>query len=307
MAITKLLNIKYPILQGAMAHISYAPLVAAVSNAGGLGIIASGGMTKKDLKNEITKCKSLTNKPFGVNLMLMDPNCDDLVKVILEEKVKVVTTGAGSPECYLKSFKKNGIIVIPVISKLKHAIKMEKLGVDALIVEGSEAGGHIGETSTMVLIPEIAKKINIPIIAAGGICDEYGLLASIALGASGIQMGTRFLASLECPVHINYKKSVINATDDSTVVIFKKIGSPVRCLKNNLTDQYFILEQSQESPDKIRELATGALKRAAHEGDIINGSLMCGQIASNIDEILPVKEIVQNIMNNYAKLISKLK
>ncbi|MDD2238320.1 MAG: DUF561 domain-containing protein [Bacilli bacterium] len=307
MKITELLNIKYPILQGAMAHISYAPLVSAVSNAGGLGIIASGGMTKDDLKNEIIKCKNLTNNPFGVNLMLMEKNCDDLVKIIIEEKVQVVTTGAGSPERYLEAFKKANIIVIPVVSKLKHAIKMEKLGVDAIIVEGSEAGGHIGETSSMVLIPEITKHINIPVIAAGGICDESGLLAAIALGASGIQMGTRFLASHECPAHINYKNAIINAKEDATVIIFKNIGAPVRCLKNNLTDQYFELEKKQEPVEKLKELTTGALKKAAQKGDALNGSLMCGQVASNIDEIQSVNDIIQNIMNNYTKLLSEIK
>ena len=307
MKITKLLNIKYPILQGAMAHISYAPLVSAVSNSGGLGIIASGGMTKEEFKNEIIKCKKLTNKPFGVNLMLMEKNCDDLVKVILDEKVKVVTTGAGSPERYLEAFKKANIIVIPVVSKLKHAIKMEKLGVDAIIVEGSEAGGHIGETSSIVLIPEIAKHVNIPIIAAGGICDEHGLLAFNALGASGIQMGTRFLASHECPAHMNYKNAIISAKEDSTVVIFKNIGTPVRCLKNNLTDKYFESEKKPQSLDKFKKLAIGALKRAAQDGDILNGSLMCGEIASNINEILSVNDIIQNIMTNYTKLLSEIK
>ncbi|MDD2409649.1 MAG: DUF561 domain-containing protein [Bacilli bacterium] len=307
MKITELLNIKYPILQGAMAHISYAPLVSAVSNAGGLGIIASGGMTKDELKKEIIKCKNLTDQPFGVNLMLMEKNCDDLVKVILEEKVKIITTGAGSPERYLETFKKAEIIVIPVVSKLKHAIKMEKLGVDAIIVEGSEAGGHIGETSSMVLIPEISKHINIPIIAAGGICDENGLLASIALGASGIQMGTRFLASHECPAHINYKNAIINAKEDSTVVICKNTGTPVRCLKNNLTDKYFAIEKTPKSLEKFKKLTIGALKRAVQEGDTLNGSLMCGQIASNINEILSVNDIIQNIMNNYTKLLSKIK
>lgn len=306
MKINKLLNIKYPIIQGAMAHIALAPLAAAVSNAGGLGIIASGGMTKEMLRDEIRKCKSLTDNPFGVNLMLMAENCDELVQVIIEEGVKVVTTGAGSPERYIETFKKEKIFVIPVVATVKHAIKMDKLGVDAIIVEGTEAGGHIGEMTTMALLPQVVDVASIPVIAAGGIYDGRGLVASYALGASGIQMGTRFVATYECPAHDNYKKAIIEAHDNATVVTGRNIGVPVRCLKNTMTDNYINLEKEGSSKEEIEHLTMGALRKAVKDGDIDNGSVMAGQNVSGINEMMHVDELIQQIINQATETINNL-
>ena len=230
--ICKLLDIKYPIIQGAMANIADAELASSVSNAGGLGIIASGGMSADELREEIKKCKKLTDKPFGVNLMLKAPNKDELIKVVMEEKPTVVTTGAGSPKDFIGEFKKLGIKVIPVIASVKHAVKMESLGADALIAEGTEAGGHIGENSTLPLVQSVVASVNIPVVAAGGIYDGKGLAAMLLLGASGVQMGTRFLLSTDCNIDKNYKEAIKNATE--TVVTGRNIGIPVRCLPNKM-------------------------------------------------------------------------
>ncbi len=306
MTIEKLLNIKYPIIQGAMAYISLSPLVGAVSNAGGLGIIASGGMNASLLRNEIHKCKSLTNNTFGVNLMMMADNIDELVEVVIEEGIKIVTTGAGSPEKYLPSFKKAGIITIPVVATLKQALKMNKLGVDAIIVEGMEAGGHIGELTTMGLLPQVVDAVSVPVIAAGGIYDGRGVVAAYALGAKGVQMGTRFIATTECSVHENYKQAIINARDNATTVTGKNIGIPVRSLKNTLTENYAKLENNCNSKDEMEKLMAGSLRKAAQDGDIDNGSVMAGQNVSAINKVLPVAELIEQIMNETKNVIKKL-
>lgn len=241
MNIEKLLGIKYPIICGAMARIADATLAAAVSNAGGLGIIAGGGLSKEELKAEIRKCKELTSNPFGVNIMLMASNKDELANLLIEEKVSVVTTGAGSPEAYIKMWKEAGIKVIPVIASVKHAKKMEALGVDAVVAEGTEAGGHIGSTTTMCLIPQVVDAVSIPVIAAGGIADGRGMRAVEILGAAGVQIGTRFLATKECKIAQAYKEEVIKANDTDTRVIGLSIASPIRNLKNEMTEKYLSL------------------------------------------------------------------
>jgi len=274
MSITKLLQIQYPIFQGAMAQISHYQLAAAVSEAGGLGIIASGGMTGEQLREEIRELRKLTDKPFGVNIMLMMKNIKDIVTVIIEEKVPVVTTGAGTPKHIMPYLKEAGIKVIPVIASVKHAQKMQELGVDAVIAEGSEAGGHIGETNTMALIPQIVDAVTIPVIAAGGVADGRGLAAAIALGAQGVQMGTVFLASEECPIS----------------------PAPVRCIRNEMTDHYIELEQKGTNREELEEITIGSLSKAVYEGDTVHGSMMSGQIAGLVKDIKPCKAILESIV-----------
>lgn len=298
MNIEKLLGTKYPIIQGAMARIADAVLAAAVSNAGGLGIIAGGGLTKDELRTEIRKCKELTNKPFGVNIMLMASNKDELANLLVEEKVSVVTTGAGSPEMYIKMWKEAGIKVIPVIASVKHAKKMEALGVDAIVAEGTEAGGHIGSTTTMCLIPQIVDAVSIPVIAAGGIADGRGMRAVEILGASGVQIGTRFLATEECKIAQVYKDAIIKANDTDTRVLGLSIASPIRNLKNEMTEKYLELEHIGTSKEELDKLTFGALKKAV-EGDITSGSMMSGQIAGMIHDIKSVKAVIEDLMSQY--------
>lgn len=292
--ICKLLNIKYPIIQGAMAHIADSTLAASVSNAGGLGIIASGGMSADTLREEIKKCKILTNKPFGVNLMLMAPNKDELIKVVLEEKPSVVTTGAGSPKDFIEDFKHAGIKVIPVIASVKHAKKMEELKADAVIAEGTEAGGHIGEISTLPLVQAVIKNVNIPVIAAGGIYNGKGLASMLLLGASGVQMGTRFVLSKECNVHENYKKAFING--EETVVTGRSFGTPVRNLPNKMTEEFIKLEKSNAPKEEVEHLTLGSLGKAVN-GDVTNGSVMAGQIVSLVNKEQTSHEIIEEIIN----------
>ena len=243
MTITKLLGIKYPIFQGAMAQIARYQLVSAVSNAGALGILASGGVSPEELRKEIQQCKELTDKPFAVNLMLMMPNIDEIIDVVIEEGVKIVTTGAGTPRKFMPRLKEAGIKVIPVIPSVKAAVKMEELGCDAVVVEGMEAGGHVGTSTTMALLPQVTSAVNIPVIAAGGIADGRGIAAAYCLGASGVQMGTVFLASEECPVADTYKNMILEAVDTSTTLTGEKFGAPVRGIKNELTKKYHELEE----------------------------------------------------------------
>lgn len=301
MSIEKLLGIQYPIMQGAMARIANATLAAAVSNAGGLGIIAGGGLSKDELSLEIRKCKELTSKPFGVNIMLMAPNSEELAHLLVEEKVPVVTTGAGSPEPYIKMWKEAGIKVIPVIASVKHAKKMEALGADAVVAEGMEAGGHIGSITTMCLIPQIVNAVSIPVIAAGGIADGRAMAAVEILGASGVQIGTRFLATTESPIADSYKQCLIEAKDTDTVVTGMSIGSPVRNLKNKMTDEYIKLEKNGASKEALETFTLGSLKKAV-EGDIEYGSMMAGQIVGMIHEIKTVKEVIEDLMNEYQRV-----
>ena len=297
MVITKLLGIKYPVFQGGMAQIARHELASAVSNAGGLGIIASGGMSIEQIREEIVNCKKHTDKPFAVNLMLMMHNIDEIIDVVIEEGVGIVTTGAGTPRKYMPKLKEAGIKVIPVIPSVKAAKKMEELGCDAVVVEGMEAGGHVGESTTMALLPQVTSAVNIPVIAAGGIADGRGVAAAYCLGASGVQMGTVFLATEECPISDNYKNVILEAVDTSTTLTGTKFGAPVRGIKNELTKRYHELE----------ELTLGSLRRAAYEGDVENGSIMSGQIAGLVNEIRPVKDVIEGIFEEAQKVLEETK
>ncbi|EAG7220137.1 DUF561 domain-containing protein, partial [Listeria monocytogenes] len=296
MSLTEMLQIKYPILQGAMAQIATYELASAVSNAGGLGIIASGGMSADALREQIRLCKEKTTKPFAVNIMLMMPNCPELVDVIIEEDVRVVTTGAGTPKPFMEKFKAAGIKVIAVIPSVKIAQKMEKIGVDAVVAEGTEAGGHVGETTTMALVRQVVSAVNIPVIAAGGIADGHGMAAVYALGASGVQIGTLFLVAEECPVPASFKQAVLDATDTSTTVTGRRNGAPVRSIKNPMIQKYVELENENASRDKLEELTLGSLRKAVHEGDVENGSVMAGQICGMLTEIRSTSDIIENLM-----------
>ena len=307
MTITKLLGIKYPVFQGAMAQIARYQLASAVSNAGGLGIIASGGMSPEQLREEIVNCKKYTDKPFAVNLMLMMHNINEIIDVVIEEGVGIVTTGAGTPRKYMPKLKEAGIKVIPVIPSVKAAKKMEELGCDAVVVEGMEAGGHVGESTTMALLPQVTSAVNIPVIAAGGIADGRGVAAAYCLGASGVQMGTVFLATEECPVSENYKNAIIEAVDTSTTLTGTKFGAPVRGIKNELTKRYHELEEKSSTLMELEELTLGSLRKAASEGDVENGSIMSGQIAGLVNEIRPVKDVIEGIFEEAQKVLEETK
>lgn len=294
--ITKMLGIDYPIFQGAMAQISKAPLVGAVSEAGGLGIIASGGMSGPELVSEIRQTKALTKKPFAVNVMLMMKNCEELIDVLIAEGVKIITTGAGTPKPYMAKLKAAGVIVIPVVPSVKLALKMAELGADAVIAEGTEAGGHIGEVTTMALLPQVTAALSIPVIGAGGISDGRGMAAAFALGAQGIQMGTVYLTAEECPISVNYKQAIVAAQETSTVVTGRNNGAPVRTLRNKMTEKYLALEKQEVDREVLEELTLGSLRKAVVEGDVENGSLMAGQIAGNIKSVRSAKEITLSIM-----------
>ncbi|MBO0453374.1 nitronate monooxygenase [Candidatus Enterococcus murrayae] len=304
--ITELLGIQYPIFQGAMAQVSKYQLAAAVSNAGGLGIIASGGMSEEQLREEIINCKKLTDKPFAVNIMLMAPNVPDMVKVVIEQGVKIVTTGAGTPKKYMKDFKEANIKVIPVIPSAKLAKKMEDLGVDAVVAEGSEAGGHIGELSTMVLLPQVVEAVNIPVIAAGGIANGKGMAAAYALGAQGLQMGTAFMLAEECPIPHNVKEFIANAEEMDTAVTGRNGGAPVRSLKNKMINQYIQWEKENMPREQLEELTMGSARKAA-AGDIENGSVMAGQASGLINQIKPAKQIISDILSDAEQTINALR
>ncbi|EUJ42827.1 nitronate monooxygenase [Listeria fleischmannii] len=304
MSITTLLGIKYPIIQGAMAQIAKAPLVSAVSNAGGLGIIASGGMSADDLRAEIRKTKALTDKPFGVNLMLMMENIKELTEVLIEEGVKIITTGAGTPKSFMPIWKEAGIIVMPVVPSVMIAKRMEKLGADIVIAEGTEAGGHVGETTTMALLPQIVDAVSIPVVGAGGVADGRGIAACFALGAQGVQIGTRFLATEECPVHPNFKAAMLKASDRDTTVTGRKAGAPVRSIKNKMIKEYLRLEDENVDRDTLEALTLGSLRKAVLEGDTENGSIMAGQITGMITEIKSCEALITEMMEE-AKQVSK--
>lgn len=293
--ICEILNIKYPIIQGGMAWVADSNLAAAVSNAGGFGIIGTGSATADIVKKEIDNCRRLTDKPFGVNVMLMSPNADEVIDLIIEEKPAGITTGAGNPAKYMDRLKEAGIKVIPVVPTVALAQRMEKLGADAVIAEGTEAGGHIGELTTMVLVPQVAETLNIPVIAAGGVADGRGIAASFALGAEGVQIGTRFICSEECNIHQNYKDAVLKAKDRDAVVTGRPTGHPVRTLKNKLAKKYLKMEKEGASPEELEKLGAGALRLAVVEGDKDGGSFMAGQSAAMVREIKPCKEIVEEI------------
>lgn len=297
MTIFEQLGLKYPIIQGAMANISTHKLAAAVSNAGGLGVIAAGGWDADKLREEIRLCKELTDKPFAVNIMLMSPHVADIVTMVVEEEVPVLTTGAGNPGQYVKMWKEAGIKVIPVVPSVALAKRIAKAGVDALIVEGTEAGGHIGETSTMSLVPQVVDAVDVEVIAAGGIADARGVVAALSLGAVGVQAGTVFLASEECPIHENYKNAVVKAKDTSTIVTGRITGAPVRVIKNKMAREYIKIANEGIELEKLEELTLGSLRKAVLEGDTDFGSLMAGQIAGMITEVRPVSEILESMFD----------
>ncbi|WP_025724759.1 DUF561 domain-containing protein [Acholeplasma granularum] len=292
--INKLLGIKYPVIQGGMANIATAELASSVSNAGGLGLIGAGGNDVNWVRDQIHKIRKLTDKPFGVNIMLMSPHASDIAQMLIEENVKVVTTGAGNPVPYMEAWKKANMIVIPVIPSVKLAMRVEKAGADAIIAEGMEAGGHIGKLTTMAMIPQIADAVNIPVIAAGGIADKRGVLASFALGAKGVQIGTVLLATKECPIHENYKKLVVDATDTDTIITGPE-KAPVRVIKNQMAVSYVNLIKSGASFEELENLTLGSLKKAVYEGNIENGSFMAGQISGLVKEIRTVKEVLDDM------------
>lgn len=292
--ICELLGIEYPIIQGGMAWVATAELAAAVSNAGGLGLIAAGGAPADVVREQIKKARTLTDKPFGVNVMLMSPFSDEVMEVVIEEKPAVVATGAGNPGKYIERLKEAGIKIMPVIASVAMAKRMEKAGADAVIAEGTEAGGHIGELTTMVLTPQVVDAVSIPVVSAGGYADSRGTKAAFALGADGIQVGTRFICSTECIAHENYKNAVLRAKDRDAVVTGRSTGAPVRALRNKLTKEYQRLEKEGASAEEIEELGVGGLRRAFQDGDIENGSLMAGQSAAMVHEIQPCSEIVKD-------------
>jgi len=303
----KKLGIKYPIIQGGMAWISDSSLAAAVANAGGLGLIAAANTPVEYIREEIRKAKELTDKPFGVNIMLLSENADAVARLVCEEGIKVVTTGAGSPGKYLKMWKEHGITVIPVVASVALARRMEKEGADAVIAEGGEAGGHVGELTTMALIPQVVDAVDIPVIAAGGIGDGRGIAAAFMLGASGVQVGTRFLVARECTVHQNYKNRVLKAKDIDSVVTGRPTGHPVRVLRNRLSRQFEELERTGAPLEKYEELGAGALKRAVKEGDMDNGSVMAGQIAGLIKKEQTCKEIIEEMFADAQERLKALK
>lgn len=306
MKINELLNTKYPFIQGGMANIATGEFAAAVSNAGGLGLIGAGGMDAEMLRDNIRKCKALTDKPFGVNIMLMNPHADAMSDIVVEEGVKIITTGAGNPGKYVEKWKNAGIIVIPVVASVALAKKMESLGVDALVAEGTEAGGHIGETTTMALVPQIVDAVSIPVVAAGGIASGRQLAAAFALGACGAQLGTCLLVSEECPIHQAYKEAIVKASDISTVVTGRIAGTPVRIIKNTMAREYIKMEKEGADKMDLEKFTLGSLRRAVFEGDTKTGSLMAGQVAGQLNEIKPLSVIFEEMYNGYTETIKKL-
>lgn len=303
--ITELLNIEYPIIQGGMAWVAEYHLAAAVSNAGGLGIIGAANAPADWVRQQIREVRKLTDKPFGVNIMLLSPYANEIAKVVVEEGVLVVTTGAGSPEKYMDIWKNAGIKVMPVVASVALAKRMERCGADAVIAEGCESGGHIGETTTMVLVPQVVDAVNIPVIAAGGIADGRGIAAAFMLGASGVQMGTHFVATTEAVVADGYKMAIVKAKDIDTKVTGRSTGHPVRCLKNNQTKEYLRLEANGASFEELENLTLGGLRKAVVEGDVVNGSLMAGQSAGMVKEILSCKELIDKLVVNTDKLLGE--
>ena len=303
MKLNELLNIKYPIIQGGMANIATGAFAASVSNAGGLGLIGAGGMTAKMLKAEIQACKKLTNQPFGVNIMLLNPDAKEMAQIVIDEHVPVVTTGAGNPGVYIKMWKEAGIKVIPVVASVALARRMERCGADAVVAEGCESGGHIGENTTMVLVPQIVDAVKIPVIAAGGIADGRGIAAAFMLGAKAVQMGTHFVATEESIVHENYKNAIIKAKDIDSRVTGRSTGHPVRALRNQMTKKYLDLEKNGASFEELEHLTLGGLRKAVVDGDVTNGSVMAGQSAAMVKEIMSCKDLIQKLVSETDALI----
>lgn len=301
--VTELLQIEYPIIQGGMAWVAEHHLAAAVSEAGGFGLIGAASAPPEIVREEIRKAKELTDKPFGVNIMLLNPNADEVAKIVVEEGIQAVTTGAGNPEKYMPMWKDAGVKVIPVVASVAMAKRMERYGADAVVAEGMEAGGHIGNQTTMALIPQIVDAVNIPVIAAGGIGDGRGVAASFMLGAEGVQMGTRFVVADESIVHDNYKDRIVKAKDIDSVVTGQSTGHPVRCLRNQMTKEYIKKEQEGVPFEELERMTLGSLRKAVMDGDILNGTVMAGQIAGLVSKKQSCKEILQEIMTEAEKLL----
>lgn len=302
--ITELLGIQYPIIQGGMAWVAEYNLAAAVSNAGGLGIIGAASAPPEIVREQVKKCRALTDKPFGVNVMLLNPNADEVAKIIVEEGVKVVTTGAGSPSKYMSMWKEAGVVVIPVVASVAMAKMMERAGADAVVAEGMESGGHIGSTTTMSLLPQVVDAVSIPVIGAGGIGDGRGFAAAYMLGAEAVQMGTRFVVANESIVHENYKNKIVKASDVDSEVTGLSTGHPVRCLRNKMTREYLKLEKEGAEFMELEKLTLGTLRNAVIDGDVVNGTVMAGQIAGLIKKQQSCKEMIEEIMTEAEALLS---
>jgi enoyl-[acyl-carrier protein] reductase II len=301
--ITELLGIEYPIIQGGMAWVATHELASAVSKAGGLGIIGAGGAPADYVREQVRKVKESTDKPFGVNIMLMNPAADEIAQVVVDEGVKVVTTGAGNPSKYMEMWKAAGIKVIPVVASAGMAKMMERCGADAVVAEGMESGGHIGSLTTMALVPQVVDSVSIPVIAAGGIADGRGFAAAIMLGAEAVQIGTRFVAASECIVHENYKNTLIKAKDIDSTVTGTTTGHPVRSIRNKMTKEYLRLEKEGAELMELEKLTLGSLRKAVVEGDVVNGTVMAGQVAGLVKKEQPCSEIIKEIMEQAAKLL----
>ena len=304
--LNELLGTRYPLIQGGMANIATGEFAAACSNAGALGLIGSGGMNAEELRANIRRCRERTDKPFGVNIMLMHPEADTFAQIVVEEGVRVVTTGAGNPGKYLPQWKQAGITVIPVVSAALLAQHLEKMGVDALIAEGTESGGHVGEMTTMALVPQVVDAVNIPVIAAGGIEDGRQMAAALALGACGVQVGTCLLVSEECPIHPNYKAALLKAKDSDTIVTGRIGGTPVRVLKNRMSREYVRQEKAGADKMELEKFTLGSLRRAVFEGDTNTGSLMAGQVCGMLHEIRPVADILAELDQGARQRIAAL-
>ncbi len=307
MKLNEMLNIKYPIIQGGMANIATGKFAAQVSNAGALGLIASGGMNAEALEKEIAECRKLTDKPFGVNLMLMNRDVDNIAQLLADEKIGIITTGAGTPGKYMGMWKDAGSKIIPVVASTALARKVEQLGADAVIAEGGESGGHVGDMTTMTLVPQVIEKVNIPVIAAGGIASGKQFVAAMALGACGVQVGTCLLVSEECPIHENYKLALIKARDNSTTVTGRSLDAPVRILKNDMAREYIKVERSGGTREELEQFTLGGLRRAVLEGDVKNGSVMAGQVCGQLKEIQPLSVILENLYADAKKELEQLK
>ena len=303
--LTELLGTEYPIIQGGMAWVAEYHLAAGVSEAGGLGLIGAASAPGEWVREQVRKAKALTGKPFGVNIMLMSPYADEVANIIVEEGVQVVTTGAGSPEKYMSMWKEAGVKVIPVVASVALARRMERCGADAVVAEGMEAGGHIGESTTMALVPQVADAVEIPVVAAGGIADGRGIAAAFMLGAQGVQMGTCFVVTKESQVHENYKKCIIKAKDIDTRVTGRSTGHPVRAIRNQMTREYLRREQEGASFEELEKLTLGGLRKAVVEGDVVSGSVMSGQIAGLVKEELSCEELIQKLMRETEALLGK--
>lgn len=306
MRLDKKLGIRYPLIQGGMANIATGEFAAAVSNAGALGLIGAGGWTVEEVEKQIAVCRKLTDKPFGVNIMLMNPQAEQIADLLARERIAVITTGAGNPAPYMAAWKEKGSLVMPVMTSTLIAKRLENAGADYIIAEGTESGGHVGEMTTMAMLPQMVDALSIPVIAAGGIADGRQVLAAFALGASGVQVGTCLLASKECPIHANYKEAVIKAKDNDTIVTGRIGGTPVRIIKNPMAREYVKREKEGADKMELENFTLGSLRRAVFDGDVKNGSLMAGQVAGQVKEIRSLKEIFAKMFEDAEKTYKRL-